>query len=181
MTRTELLAFWPGHGEVGLRLPVGVVGREIDMAIALAGELDDPLDVVLRTARPGGRRMISRRSARFLLRIEALIAFGLRRRGRPCIIALRCWLASREPATRAATFCSSSIFQAMKSSMSGWSTSTDHHLGGAPRRAARLDGAGGAVADLEEATSGPTTCRRPTGARLRRAGARSWSRCRSRT
>ena len=27
----------------------------------------------------------------------------------------------------------------------------DHHLGGAPRGAARLDGAGGAVADLEEA------------------------------
>ena len=40
------------------------------------------------------------------------------------MIALRCRLASLEPATSAATFCSSSIFQETNSSMSGWSTST---------------------------------------------------------
>ena len=34
------------------------------------------------------------------------------------------------------------------------------HLGGPAGGAARLDRAGGAVADLEEATSAPTTCRR---------------------
>src|SRR5262245_57103442 len=40
------------------------------------------------------------------------------------MMALRCRLANRDPATKAATFCSSSIFQEMNSSMSGWSTST---------------------------------------------------------
>ena len=36
-----------------------------------------------------------------------------------CITALRCWLASFEPATNAATFCSSTDFQLMNCSMSG--------------------------------------------------------------
>ena len=39
----------------------------------------------------------------------------------------------------------------MKSSISGMIEVEDDHLGGAARGAARLDGAGGAVADLEEA------------------------------
>ena len=46
----------------------------------------------------------------------------------------------------------------------------DHHLGGAPRGAARLDGAGRAVADLEEAHQARRICRRRTAARSRRAG-----------
>jgi hypothetical protein len=33
-----------GDGEIGLRIPVGVVGIEGDRGIALAGELDDALD-----------------------------------------------------------------------------------------------------------------------------------------
>ena len=33
-----------GDGEIGLRIPVGVVGVELDVAIALARELDDALD-----------------------------------------------------------------------------------------------------------------------------------------
>ena len=40
------------------------------------------------------------------------------------MIALRWRLTSFEPATSAATFCSSLTFQSMKASMSGWSTST---------------------------------------------------------
>ena len=44
-----------GDAEVGLRLPVGVEGRELDMPIPLTGELDDPLDVVLgQRGLPGG-------------------------------------------------------------------------------------------------------------------------------
>ena len=40
------------------------------------------------------------------------------------MISLRCLRASFEPATSAATFCSSLTFQLTKPSMSGWSTST---------------------------------------------------------
>ena len=40
-----------GDGEVGFAVPVGVVGREVDFGEALLGELDDPLDVVLRDHR----------------------------------------------------------------------------------------------------------------------------------
>ena len=40
------------------------------------------------------------------------------------ITALRCLAARRDPDTSAATFCSSSAFQAMKVSISGWSIST---------------------------------------------------------
>ena len=36
-----------GDGEIGLRVPIGVVGVEVDVGIALARELDDALDVVL--------------------------------------------------------------------------------------------------------------------------------------
>ena len=34
--------------EIGLRIPIGVVDRERDVLITLAGELDDPLDVGVR-------------------------------------------------------------------------------------------------------------------------------------
>ena len=33
-----------GDGEIGLAIPVGVVGREVDVGVALLGELDDALD-----------------------------------------------------------------------------------------------------------------------------------------
>ena len=46
----------------------------------------------------------------------------------------------------------------------------DDHLGGAARRAARLDRAGGAVADLEEGHQAATSGRRPRASRSRRAG-----------
>ena len=40
-----------GDGEIGLRIPVGVVDREVDVGVALPGELDDAQDVVLRDLR----------------------------------------------------------------------------------------------------------------------------------
>ena len=44
-----------GDGEIGFRFPVGVVGAEVDLGVALAGELDDPLDVIVRHHRRGAR------------------------------------------------------------------------------------------------------------------------------
>ncbi len=56
----------------------------------------------------------------------------------------------REPVTSAATFCSSLHLPVDVLLDVRVVDVDDHHLGGAARRAARLDGAGGAVADLEE-------------------------------
>src|SRR4029079_18080694 len=44
----------PGDGDVGFRFPIRVVNLEIDFRDALAGKLDDPLDIVLRDHRPPG-------------------------------------------------------------------------------------------------------------------------------
>ncbi|CCC97391.1 protein of unknown function [Azospirillum baldaniorum] len=43
-----------GHRQVGVRVPIGVVGLELDAGEALAGELDHALDVVLRHLRLAG-------------------------------------------------------------------------------------------------------------------------------
>ena len=37
-----------GDGQVGFAVPIGVVGREVDVGVALLGELDDAQAVVLR-------------------------------------------------------------------------------------------------------------------------------------
>ena len=113
-----------GDGEVGLRIPVGVEHREIDLR-----------------RRPGGRARCTRwmaLSGIIALRAPriARLSAGLRgdrsarprrpqrRPGRPRITASRWRRARREPATSAATFCSSRTFQPMNCSMSGWSMST---------------------------------------------------------
>ncbi len=53
VTRTELFEFWPETREIGFAVPVGVVGRELDVRVALLGELDDAQDVVVRHLRRG--------------------------------------------------------------------------------------------------------------------------------
>ena len=42
----------PGDGEIGLRIPIGVVDRELDVGVALLGELDHALDEVVGHVRP---------------------------------------------------------------------------------------------------------------------------------
>ena len=89
MTRTELLAFWPDTVSVGLRLPIGVEGRELDVAVALARELDDALDVVLGQLGLAGRDDLAAQP-RVLLGIEARRSPSRQAR----MMALRCRLAS---------------------------------------------------------------------------------------
>ena len=48
LQRDRVVGVLAGDREVGLRIPVGVVDREIDLGVALPGELDDALDVVVR-------------------------------------------------------------------------------------------------------------------------------------
>ncbi len=91
------------------------------------------------------------------------------------MIRLRCRAASFEPATSAATFCSSIDLPVDVVLDIGMVGVDDHHLGGAPCRAARFDRAGGAVADLEEAHQprGAPAARQPlaVAAQLREIGA----------
>ncbi len=37
-----------GHREIGFRIPIGIVDREVDVLVALLGELDDAADVIVR-------------------------------------------------------------------------------------------------------------------------------------
>ena len=62
-----------GDREIGFRIPVGVVDREIDVLVALLGELDDALDVIVRHVVPA-RRLDLAAQHRVLLRIEAVVA-----------------------------------------------------------------------------------------------------------
>ena len=66
----------PGDGEIGFRVPVGVVGREVDVLVALLGELDDPLDDVVRHHRLAGELDLAL-ERRIFLREEAVVARAL--------------------------------------------------------------------------------------------------------
>jgi hypothetical protein len=134
-------------GEVGLGIPVGVVGREIDRAVALLGELDHAQDVVVRDhrrARAGDRRLERLVGAR----VEAGLALRAVAGGHDRVEML--------------------VGEARAGDQRGHLLLLDHlpvdvvldvgvvdvdgdHLGRAARGAARLDRARGAVADLEEA------------------------------
>ncbi len=57
-----------GDGEIGLRVPIGVVDREIDVGVALLGELDHALDDSCPAHSALRASLISRRKRRVLLR-----------------------------------------------------------------------------------------------------------------
>ena len=65
-----------GNREVGVRIPIGVVDREIDILVALLGELDDAADVIVRHV-IAPRRLDLAAEHRVLLRIEAIVAGAL--------------------------------------------------------------------------------------------------------
>src|SRR5690606_37896089 len=65
-----------GNGEVGLGVPVLVIGAEIERVVALTCELDDALDVVLRYGvLLGGLDLALQR--RVLGRVVAVVAIAL--------------------------------------------------------------------------------------------------------
>ena len=136
-------------GAVGLGVPIGVVDRDMDRGVALAGELDHPADGVVRDlglAR-GLHLALQRRIA---FRIEAAVAVGLAIDAsledgvEPLGQDLRAGderrnllLLDHLPVDVVLDVRVVDVHH--------------HHLCRAPRGAARLDGAGRAVADLEEA------------------------------
>ena len=137
-----------GDGRIGFRFPVEVERREFDVAIALARELDNALDVVLGQLDPTGgddfapeRRIASRIERRVALDVAveagahdgAEMAVG---QARPGVQGRDLLLLAHLPRDEVLDV--------------GMVDVDRHHLGRASRRAARLDGARRAVADLEE-------------------------------
>ena len=136
-------------GDVGLAVPVGVVGRELDRGDALHRILEYALDVALRDRRLAGvpdRRL----EAGVGLRIEGvgLGAVPLTDRGEQGIELLLMQLRPRNQACNLLFFLDFPVDESLDIRVIHVA---DHHLGGAPRGAAGLDGAGGPVADLQEA------------------------------
>ncbi len=120
-----VVAVLAGDGEVGLAVPVRVVLGEVQLGRALAA----PAARSSGCTRSG---IIAARASRSAARRAALVR-GLTSVCGPWPFAPGTWqalttacsrrLARREPATSAATFCSSTTFQRMNSITSGWSRS----------------------------------------------------------
>ena len=133
--------------EVGGAVPVRVVDRKLDLGIPLAGERDDTLHIVLRDHGPAGildrllelRVVVGRKPPRTFDGVAGLddgVQVPVRKvraghEGRHLL------LLDDLPVDELLDIRMIDI--------------DHHHLGGPPGRATRLDGAGGAVADLEEA------------------------------
>src|SRR6185295_1111325 len=135
--------------EIGLRVPVGVVDREFDVGVALLGELDHALDVVVGDV-IAARRPDLALERRVLLRLEAIVArafavdAGLENGAQVLLVDLGAGDQRRD----LLLLLHLPVDELLDVGMVGVD---DHHLGGAARRAARLDRARRAVADLEEA------------------------------
>ena len=138
-----------GDRQIGVRIPVGVIGREVDVLVALAGELDHPLDVVVghHGLARGPDLALQRRvhgrveaAVAIALAVHAGLHDGLEVPG----IDLR----AGDEARHLLLLDHLPVDIGLDIGVIGID---HHHLGGAARRAARLDRAGGAVADLQEA------------------------------
>ena len=133
--------------EVGFRLPIGVESWKLDVAIALAGELDDPLDVILRQlGLPGGNDLAAQFGVR--LGIEGAVSLGVAVEAgahhgvevpvgepRACDERGDLLLLAHLPGDKVLDVRVVYVDR--------------HHLGGAPCGAARLDGPRRPIADLE--------------------------------
>ncbi len=135
-------------GEIGLGFPVGVVGVEVEGSVTLAGELDDPLDdavghVVL------ARQLHLALQRRVLLDVEAVVAgalavdAGLEDRLEVALDHLGAGGERRDLLLL--------LHLPVDVGFDVGVIDVDHHhLGRAPGGAARLDRAGGPVADLQK-------------------------------
>ena len=135
-------------GEIGLRFPVGVVGVEFERRIALAGELDDALDDAVRNFVPA-RGLDLALERRVLVDIEAVVARAL------AIDAgaedrLQMPLDDLGAGGERGDFLLL-VDLPVDEGLDVGVIDVDHdHFGRAARRAARLDRARRAVADLQE-------------------------------
>ncbi len=136
-----------GYGRIGFRFPIRVEGREFDMAIALTSELDDPLDVILGQLGLPGRDDLAPQ-CRILPRIEGCFAVTAFEAGAHDGIQV--------PVCQSRTGNQRSDLLLLEHLPGdevldiGMVDVDRHHLGCAARRAAGLDGARRAIADLEE-------------------------------
>ena len=135
-------------GEIGLRLPVGVVGVEFERRIALAGELDDALDDAVRDFVPA-RGLDLALERRVLVDIEAVVAraFAIDAGAEDRLQMPLDDLGAGGERGDFLLFVDLPVDEGFDVGMIGVD---DHHLRRAARRAARLDRARRAVADLEE-------------------------------
>ena len=140
-----------GDRQIGLRVPVLVVDREVDLAVTLTGELDDALNVVLRDhGLAGGDDLGFQR--RILLGIEAALVVGPE-----CVVPARgddqveVLVGERRAGDQRGHLLLLDRLPHHVFLDVGMIEVDGDHLGGAAGGAAGLDGAGGAVADLEEA------------------------------
>ncbi len=138
-----------GDREIGVRIPIGVVDREMDVGIALLGELDDAADVIVRHV-VLARRLDLAAQHRVLLRIEAIVAgaFAVHASFQDRAQVALVDLGAGDEVGDLLLLDHLPVDELLDIGMVGIE---DHHLGGAARGAARLDGAGGAVADLQKA------------------------------
>ncbi|MNV19016.1 hypothetical protein D3C71_1098590 [compost metagenome] len=149
LQRDGVIGILAGNREVGFRIPIRVIGLELDVLVTLFGELDDALDVVFRHhVLLGGADFALQ--GRVLGRVEAIAVIGL---------AIDAGLHDRLQVLGddlGAGHESSNLLLLVHLPVDigfdiGMVGINNHHLGGAAGGAAGLDGAGCAIADLEEA------------------------------
>ena len=135
-------------GEIGLRLPIGVVGVEFERGVALAGELDDALDDAVRNfVLARGLDLAFER--RVLVDVEAIVARALAIDAGP-EDRLQMPLDDLGAGGERRDLLLLVHLPVDEGLDVGMIDVDHHHLGRAPRRAARLDRARRAVADLQE-------------------------------
>ena len=149
LQRHRVVGVLARNGEIGFRIPVGVVDREVDVLVALLRELDHALDVVIGHQRPAGELDLAAQR-RVLLGQEAVVARAL------AVDAgahhrLEVLLVDPGAGDEGGDLLLLAYLPVDVLLDVGMIDVDHHHLGGAARGAAALDGTGGAVADLEEA------------------------------
>ena len=137
-----------GDGEIGFRIPVRVVFGDVEIAETLPGVLQDALDEAVRAAGAAGELDLALQD-RVLLRVEAIVvlAFAIHGGLEHGLHVLAQDLRARDQRRDLFFFADLPVDEGFDIGMVGVH---HHHLGGAARGAARLDRAGGAVADLQE-------------------------------
>ncbi|MCY1511070.1 hypothetical protein D9M68_454640 [compost metagenome] len=148
LDRDRVVGVLARNREIGFRIPVGVVGLELEVLVALLGKLDDALDVVFRNQRLLGSADLALQR-RVLLRVVAgvvgavAVDAGLHDR----LQVFGDDLGTGDKRSDLLLFLDLPVDVFLDIRM----VDIDNdHLGGAAGGATRLDGAGGAVADLQE-------------------------------
>ncbi|GJE34191.1 hypothetical protein LDDCCGHA_4398 [Methylobacterium oxalidis] len=147
--RDRVVGVLAGHRQVGFRIPVGVVDRELDLGEALAGELHDALDVGVRHHRLAGGLHLAL-EGRVALGVEAGVALRLALGAGPHhgLEVLRHDLGAGHEGRDLLLLLHLPVDVLLDV---GVVDVDDDHLGGAARGAAGLDRARRAVADAQEA------------------------------